>query len=95
MPRSPVNIFPLTLFLCFCVVMQMLGTPGTLLSPTLSSDIWGTSVLEGFSIPPTLVQPTPSASTIPATEMRTSLHVPVLASAPFHPPIPPVQITHS
>jgi len=91
MRRSPVNIFPLMLFLCLCVMMQMLGTPGTLLSPTLSSDIWGTSVLEGFSIPPNPAQPTPSASTIPATEMHTSLHVPVLASAPFHPPILQVQ----
>ncbi|MBA5868244.1 MAG: hypothetical protein GDA67_16235 [Nitrospira sp. CR1.3] len=91
MRRCPIHIVPLVLFLCLCVMMQMLGTPGTLLSPTLASDIWGTSVLEGFSIPPNPAQPTPSASAISATEMQTFLHVPVLASAPFHPPLLQVQ----
>jgi len=87
MRRSPVNIFPLMLFLCLCVMMQMLGTPGTLLSPTLSSDIWGTSVLEGFSIPPTPVRFTPSATEMAAAEARLSLHSAMLAFAPFHPPL--------
>ena len=37
------------LFLCLSVIMQMLGVPPTLLSPALSLDTLGESVLEGFS----------------------------------------------
>ena len=42
------------LFLCLSVLIQMLGVPPTLLSPALSLDTLGESVLEGFSIPPTV-----------------------------------------
>jgi hypothetical protein len=75
------------LFLCLSVFMQMLGVPVTFLSPALSPDTLGASVLEGFSIPPTMSQLTFSAQTAPATEAQPSVHALVLASSLFHPPV--------
>lgn len=42
--------------LCMCVMMQMLGVPVTLLHAADASDTIAASVLEGFSVPPTLPQ---------------------------------------
>jgi hypothetical protein len=78
---------PMVLVLCICVTMQMLGVPGTLLNPALSSDILGSSVLEGFSVPSTLLQLTPLKETFAVTEKPLSLHLPILASVLFHPPL--------
>lgn len=75
------------IFLCICVFMQMLGVPVTLLSPELSPDTLGASVLEGFSVPPTVPQLTPSSETVPVTDDSPSVHVPILASVMFHPPV--------
>jgi hypothetical protein len=78
--------FPLIVMLCLCVIMQMLGSPGTLLNPTLSTDVFAPT-LEGFSIPPSLTHVMPFAHTIAVTETPKSFHVPVLAFTLFHPPL--------
>ena len=75
------------LFLCLSIIIQMLGVPTTLLSPTLSLDTLGASVLEGFSIPPTAPQLMLSSETVPVTDAQPSVHVPILASVLFHPPV--------
>jgi hypothetical protein len=75
------------LFLCISVLMQMLGVPLTLLSPVLSLDTLGESVLEGFSIPPTVPLVTRNSKTGFVTDTQPSVHVPILASAVFHPPL--------
>lgn len=75
------------LFLCLAVLVQMLGVPPTLLSPALSLDTLGESVLEGFSIPPTVPLVTLSSKTACVLDAHPSVHVPILASAVFHPPL--------
>jgi len=75
------------LFLCLSVIMQMLGVPPTLLSPALSLDTLGESVLEGFSIPPTVPLLIRSSKTSSVMDAQPSMHVPILASALFHPPV--------
>ena len=67
--------------------MQMLGVPPTLLSPALSLDTLGESVLEGFSIPPTAPLVILSSDIVSVTDAQPSVHVPILASALFHPPL--------
>ena len=74
-------------FLCLAVLMQMLGVPPTLLSPALSLDTLGESVLEGFSIPPTVPLVTLSSKTACVMDAQPSVHVPILTSAVFHPPL--------
>lgn len=74
-------------FLCLAVLIQMLGVPPTLLSPALSLDTLGESVLEGFSIPPTVPLVTLSSKTASVMDAQPSVHVPILASAVFHPPL--------
>jgi hypothetical protein len=75
------------LFLCFSIIMQMLGVPVTLLSPALSPDTLEGSVLEGFSVLPTVPQLTLSSETAPVTDAQPSVHILVLASALFRPPV--------
>lgn len=75
------------LFLCLSIIMQMLGVPLTLLSPALPLDIAGESVLEGFSIPPTVPLVTRSSKPAFVIDTQPSVHVPILASAVFHPPL--------
>jgi hypothetical protein len=67
--------------------MQMLGVPPTLLSPALDLDTLGESVLEGFSIPPTVPLFIRSSKTVSVTDAQPSVHVPILTSALFHPPL--------
>jgi hypothetical protein len=66
--------------LCLCVVVQMLGVPATLLSPDGASDLLGASVLEGFSILPSVIDMVPSneAETASASDHRS-----VSSSGPF------------
>lgn len=74
------------LALCLCVVMQMLGAPGTLLSAEDISDKFSGSALEGFSLPQTLPPLTLSSESISAGELPQSAQLFVLASQQFHPP---------
>ena len=75
------------LFICLAILIQMLGVPLTLLSPALPLDTAGESVLEGFSIPPTVPLVTPSSQPAFVIDTQPSVHVPILASAVFHPPL--------
>jgi hypothetical protein len=77
----------MVMLLCLCVMAQMLGVPMTLLNPAGAADTLAAAVLEGFSVPPTVPQLTLSAQTGPVTDAQPFVHVPVLASALFHPPV--------
>lgn len=81
------SVVVVILFLCICVVLQMLGVPVTLLNPSLSSDILGTSVLEGFSVPPAPPHLNPFSAFVLVTQGHASVHMPLLASDLFHPPV--------
>lgn len=73
--------------LCVCVFGQMLGAPPTLWNPADSPDLMGSSVLEGF----TLVTEVPhlmwTVTFGVVSDGASGVHVPVLASALFHPPV--------
>ncbi len=75
------------MFLCLCVIMQMLGAPITLLAPSVFFDTLGAAVLEGFSVLPTVPQLTLSSEIVPVTDAQPSIHMPILASVLFHPPV--------
>lgn len=75
------------MLLCLVVVVHMLGVPVTLLDPIEAADVLGASALEGFSVPPTVPQLALSSETVPVTADQPSIHVPVLASTLFHPPL--------
>ncbi len=75
------------LLLCLCVVLQMLGVPVTLLSPSVTSDTLGASVLEGFSLPPTLPELAQLPESVLVLEIHPIVHVPILAFTLFHPPL--------
>jgi hypothetical protein len=77
----------MVMLLCLCVVMQMLGAPVTLLNPLDAADNLATSVMEGFSVPSSLPQLMLSGETVLVSQTQPSVHVPVLASALFHPPV--------
>lgn len=62
--------------LCLCIVMQMLGAPMTLWDAQSVSDPFGSSVVEGFSIP---VEFQPQPAPLPLS------FVAVIAAAPFTP----------
>jgi hypothetical protein len=66
---------------------QMLGVPAMLLSPADSSDLLGSSVSEGFSIIPPSPDISLPATSVAAPHFSSSAHVPVMASAVFHPPV--------
>jgi hypothetical protein len=76
------------LCLCLCVVLQMLGVRGTLLSRAFSSDLLGTSILEGFFILSAAVQPPSIAVFAAASEPSSFLPLPILMLMLFHPPFP-------
>lgn len=73
--------------LCLCVMTQMLGVSATLLDPAKTFDDLGASVLEGLSLPPSLPQLTLSTRSIVRADLLPLIHVPVLASGLFHPPL--------
>ena len=85
--RIQSGVLSLVALLCLCVLFQMLGVPATLLSPGDAADTLGASVLEGFSLLPSLPQLALRAYTWPVVDTHALVHVPVLASAPFHPPV--------
>ena len=77
----------LVMLLSLCVLLQMLGVPATLLTQGDPTDPLGASVLEGLSIPPSLLRLTLLVETRPLAEVLSLLRVPVLAFAAFHPPV--------
>lgn len=81
------SLLLMVLCLCFCVMAQMLGVPPTLLSPADSSDLFGSSLLEGFSVipqSPELILPTTSIAIL---NFSPPVHVLVIAATLFHPPV--------
>lgn len=89
-PESRLGTFSLSvvLLLCLCVFLQVLGAPVTLLNPVEAADTLATSVSEGFSLPSSLPVPAIAVSALSVADVPPSVHVPILASALFHPPVP-------
>ncbi len=80
-----IGVVMLVLFVCICVVSQMLGTPVTLID-VLTSELPAESVSEDFSIPPLTPEPA-LATQVRLYENADSLqHLPILANSVFHPP---------
>ena len=77
----------IAMLLSLFILVQMLGVPVTLLNPHEAADTQRASVLEGFSVPSSLPQLTSSFETDTTTDAQPSVHLPVLASALFHPPL--------
>lgn len=75
------------LCLCICVIAQMLGVPTTLLNPAGSADLLGSSVLEGFSVLPQVLEVLLAATFVAVCSFLSAMHVPVIAAAVFHPPV--------
>lgn len=83
-PEGPVSAV-LILFICVCVLFQMLGAPVTLLG-LLTSDTPVESLSEDFSIPPVTPEPGfPSHSRV-SVESQSPGHLPIFSIAVFHPP---------
>lgn len=74
------------LFLCVCVLAQMLGIPVTLFSLMASSDVFLESVSEDFSFPPTVPRPRAAHARSPHTDLQSSIYLPVFVTSVFHPP---------
>jgi hypothetical protein len=91
--RGVVRVLPdktaaavLIVFVCICIVSQMLGAPVTLLG-LLMSDAPVESLSEDFSIPPITPEPgRPHRSGFYA-EIQPSRYLPVFSTAVFHPPL--------
>ena len=75
------------LFLCICVLSQMLGAPVILVTLLTEADTLTESALEDFSVLPSVSElERPSLLRIPV-EVRSSLHFPLLVTSVFHPPL--------
>ena len=75
----------LIVFVCLCVVFQMLGVSVTLLG-LLTQDTPVESLSEDFSIPPSIPEPgIPNRSRF-HVENQSTRHVPIFSTTVFHPP---------
>ena len=75
------------LFLCLCILLQMLGVPAPLLDAGGAFDIDESSMQEGWSIQSSPVElPGSSCSALHDVGHR-SMCVPILAGALFRPPL--------
>jgi hypothetical protein len=75
------------LFLCVCVVLQMLGVPAPLLDAAGSFDTVESSIQEGWAIH-TLTPPLPTVSGfVLAADRQPNVCVPILAGEFFRPPL--------
>ncbi len=77
----------LILFLCLCVVLQMLGVPATLLSPSAPADILSALSLEGLSLPQALPGLNTGRQSIIVSHVPVTLYSPILLTSVFHPPL--------
>jgi hypothetical protein len=77
----------LILFLCLCVVLQMLGVPATLLSPTAPADIPSAVSLEGLSLPQTFSDLHTGHQSIIVSHVPMTQYLPILLTSVFHPPL--------
>lgn len=78
----------MVIVLCLCVTMQVLGAPVTLWFPSMTPDTVSASILEGFSIPPSLPQLDASSSGMLAHELTPCRRVSLVDHSLFHPPCP-------
>lgn len=77
----------LIMFLCLCVILQVLGVPATLLETVDQLDPLSVMVLEGWSIPQTslaLISDSPSNM---ASHVPFARYLPDVLNAVFHPPL--------
>lgn len=82
---SSTSIALMVVFVCTCVLLQMLGTPVTLID-VLTSELPGESLSEDFSIPPVIPEIDLITRTFPHEHPESSRHLPVLMTWVFHPP---------
>lgn len=75
------------LFFCLCVIVQMLGVPVTLLNPGAAADAPDNSILEGFSVPPSMAQIAPLTKARHVADVPQVAVHPMLVSTLFHPPL--------
>lgn len=69
------------MLLCLCVMVQMLGVPATLLHSLETVDALAVSVSEGFSVPSSFPQLTPSVEMV---LVRTRLYPSICRFLPLH-----------
>jgi hypothetical protein len=75
----------LILFVCICVVSQMLGAPVTLLG-LLTSDTPVESLSEDFSILPIMPELGKSSRSSLSVDIQPLPHLPIFSTTVFHPP---------
>ncbi|MFO0706331.1 MAG: hypothetical protein U0412_05720 [Nitrospira sp.] len=85
-PRS-LGMLLVVLALCVCVFGQMLGAPSTVWNPADSPDLLGSSVLEGFTLVTEVPHVQWAVTRRIVSDGAPGVHVPVLASSLFHPPV--------
>jgi hypothetical protein len=74
------------LFLCVCVLSQMLGAPITLLSLPASADRFTESLSEDFSLSSTVPETETPSRPRTYREFQPSLQLQVFVTSVFHPP---------
>ena len=77
----------MVMLFCLCVMVQRLGVPVVPLNTGTAADSLAVTVSEGFSVPSSLPQLTPSVEMARVIDAQPSIHVPVLAVTLFDPPI--------
>jgi hypothetical protein len=89
-PARAINFFScpslIAVALCFCVVMQVLGTPTSLWTMEFETDMVSASLLEGFSLPTDLVISAPTPLSSRRVESSGSLWSVLLEHTLFRPP---------
>jgi hypothetical protein len=87
--NEPVALMCFVAFCCICVLTQMLGVPVTLLG-LLNSDVAMESAAgsEDLSILPSTPQPEKLTLYRLFTELHPVLHLPLLLTSVFRPPLP-------
>jgi hypothetical protein len=77
----------LVLLLCLCIVLQMLGVPATLLSPSPPADVLSALSLEGLSLPQTRSDVNTGRQSSIVLQVPVTLYLPILLTSVFHPPL--------
>lgn len=77
----------MVIFLCVCVLVQMLGLPVTLLNLFTPADLLTESMCEDPSVLPSLPELRPSSALCRRTDGPRTPHSPVFVTSVFHPPL--------
>lgn len=77
----------LILFLCLCVILQMLGVPATLLDLAGYADLFAASTLEGLTLPPTIPTLYVHSGYSMPLDVPLTADVPILLTSLFRPPL--------